>query len=196
MERDEIINKLQSAFHQMHEVKTFYLHGSLLTSNYDIYSDIDFIIDVSGIDNGKFMISLPDKLAPTMEIGYYAYAPRFAPELYLITIYFKNSDIFHFVDIECHANPHIVTLSKEELLKTTESIKLKLSLVSLKHILRHNEQPNEVELIYHSIYKHEQEVSTKSQLLKIFGYFMQNQNPIIADVARTANSMLQNIQFE
>ena len=50
------------------EVKSCSLYGSLSKGTYDEYSDIDIAIDVSGIDNGLFIMKLPELLARKYDI--------------------------------------------------------------------------------------------------------------------------------
>ncbi len=56
-------------------VKSTEIIGSLAKGNFDKYSDIDIEVDVSGLDNGQFLVELPKLLGEKYDIVYCDYAP-------------------------------------------------------------------------------------------------------------------------
>ena len=192
MNQKELIVKMIGLFNTFPEIKSTKLHGSMTTANFDKFSDIDFQIDVSGIDNGNFMLKLPEILSKNMPIGYVAFAPRFIPDLYLTTIYFKDTDIFNFVDIECIATPHIKSITKEEIKKHAykENVFLKLSINVLKGILRNKPNYQEILGIYSILYPTGNKTLELDKLKKCFQYFLTNKNIEIQKVANNAIKIL------
>lgn len=59
MTRDEILAMVTAQLRCLPEVRNITLHGSLEIGHPDRYSDIDLKINVSGSDNGRFMLELP-----------------------------------------------------------------------------------------------------------------------------------------
>ncbi|MBN2443326.1 MAG: nucleotidyltransferase domain-containing protein [Spirochaetales bacterium] len=68
--REYLLQKLSMYFNNLTQVKSCTIHGSLATGQYDEYSDIDLRLDVSGTDNGKFMLALPELLSSDFCIGF------------------------------------------------------------------------------------------------------------------------------
>ncbi|MBN2536446.1 MAG: hypothetical protein JXB88_26415 [Spirochaetales bacterium] len=188
MDREELILTLNDALSKIKEIREYNLHGSLITEHYDEFSDVDFKIDVSGTDNGRFMMALPAILNNFIKIGYFAFAPKFVPDLYLITIYFENTSIFHFVDIECLATPHVMNVTKMEILKTKEieNVKLKLLIHCLKNMLRGTSDCFYLDKIYSSINSSTETKTPVDTLLFCFNYFVKNENAVISNVAARA----------
>lgn len=116
---------------------------------YDQYSDIDIRINVSGSDNSKILLMLPYLLSIKYDIAYSAFAPRFAPDLYVVSFGFKDMDMFHFIDIECVAEPHISSLSKDDIRLITNSkhLLLKLYIGVLKKLLRDEDISDELSFL-------------------------------------------------
>jgi predicted nucleotidyltransferase len=175
------------------EVKSCTLHGSLASNSSDEYSDIDLRVDVSGCDNGKFMLQLPDLLSKVFDIGYFAYAPKFVPDLYLITIFFVGSFIFHFVDIECLATPHFASVTREELVNSPakENVVFKMALLELKSYFRRKAFSPTIERLFKMVAKTEASIaSEKGRLVAIFDYFVKNTNKFVSDSAIKAKELL------
>lgn len=128
------------------------IHGSLAKGTGDKYSDIDLQIDVSGHDNGKVLLMLPYLIDQKFPLVYVAFAPRFAPDLYVVSFAIKGANEFHFVDIECIASPHISSLSKDEIRALTDftSLKTKLLIGCLKKELRGEEYLDEIKFLTRS----------------------------------------------
>ena len=55
-------NEIIAFLNEISAVKKCSIYGSLATNTYDELSDIDIEIDVSGYDNGQFMLELVDAL--------------------------------------------------------------------------------------------------------------------------------------
>lgn len=129
--------------------KSCKLHGSLGRVKYDHFSDIDLQLDVSGYDNGKILLMLPYIIGKEFPIVYTAFAPKFAPDLYLVSFAFLNYDIFHFIDIECIATPHNSSVTKDEIVKVTDftGLYVKLLIGCLKKHLRGQKFPPELNFI-------------------------------------------------
>ena len=90
----EIINILQD----IPEVKKCTLYGSLVTDAHDELSDIDIRVDVSGYDNGQFMLSIADILKDKMSVYYCDYAPSFVPEKYIVSLGIDEENPFLLLD--------------------------------------------------------------------------------------------------
>lgn len=144
-----LANEIISYLKEFPFTKSCNLHGSLSLDKYDEYSDIDIQIDVSGSDNGKILLMLPYLINKKFPLAYTAFAPRFAPDLYVVSIAILDENIFHFIDIECIASPHISSLSKDEILNITDfsALKLKLLIGCLKKYLRGIECSEEIKFI-------------------------------------------------
>lgn len=134
----EKAKEIMTYLEQFDFVKSSEIIGSLKTGNSDQYSDIDIRINVSGSDNGKVLLMLPYLLSKKYPIIYTAFAPRFAPDLYVVSFGLKDMNFFHFIDIECVADPHISSLSKDDirLITNMNHLKLKLYIGLLKKMLR------------------------------------------------------------
>lgn len=128
-------------------VKNCELHGSLSGNDYDEYSDIDLRIDVSGYDNGKILLMLPYIMGKKFKLSYVAFAPKFASDLYLVSFGLQDTSIFHFVDIECIATPHVPYLQKEEILLINNSVSLftKLLIGCLKYEIRNKDYSKDIQ---------------------------------------------------
>lgn len=62
------------------------LYGSLANNVEDELSDIDIKVDVSGYDNGKFMLEVPHLLKKELNIIYYDFAPVLFPLIILFRL--------------------------------------------------------------------------------------------------------------
>lgn len=131
---EEIIEILRS----IPEVNDCAIYGSLSADTSDELSDIDIEIDVSGCDNGQFMLSLVDQLKDKLSIFYHDYAPSLIPEDYIVSIALDESNPFLIADIKCVAAPHITTVTKQQAkdLNGKFAHTLKLWTANLKHFAR------------------------------------------------------------
>ena len=123
------------------------LYGSLAACTADEFSDIDIEIDVSGKDNGLFMLKLPHMLRKRMPVYYFDFAPSLAPEKYVISMAIDEENPFRMVDITVTADPHCATVSKQLLMDRNDpySHALKLWTANLKHYVRGAECRSDME---------------------------------------------------
>lgn len=140
-------NEIKTYLENFDFIKSCKIAGSLESGHYDKYSDIDLKIDVSGSDNGKVLLMIPYLLSKEFPIIYTVFAPRFAPDLYVVSFGIKDMNIFHFIDIECTANPHVESLSKDDirLLTNMNNLNVKLLIGLLKKYLRNDDVKDELE---------------------------------------------------
>lgn len=166
--------------------------GSLKSENCDEYSDIDLRINVSGTDNGKILLMLPYLLSKKFPIVYTAFAPRFAPDLYVVSFGLKGSDIFHFVDIECVAEPHVNSLSKQNIKDITnmKHLKLKLYIGLFKNILRQKDMSKELSFLSkQEVNSHNYREILKEEFIKL----RVNQNKDIINIIDKALDIIKTI---
>lgn len=137
-EKIKLANEIIDYLKQNPVVKECKLHGSLANGNYDEYSDIDIQVDVSGFDNGKFMLMLPDIIRAKFPVVYTAFAPGLFPKVFVVSFSFSKDDIFSFIDLECTSTPHIQTITIDEIREKNDkiSLMLKLTIANTKHFLR------------------------------------------------------------
>lgn len=122
------------------------IYGSLATNTHDELSDIDIEIDVSGYDNGQFMLELVDLLKEKFCIYYSDYAPSLIPDKYIVSIAIDKNNPFLIVDLCCSAEPHCTTVTKQQALGKNEKYAhiLKLWTANLKHYVRGCECYNDI----------------------------------------------------
>lgn len=127
-----------SALNELAEVKDCTIYGSLALGTDDALSDIDIEIDVSGCDNGEFMLALPKLLRNKINIYYEDYAPSLVPERYIISFALDENDPFLMADICCKAEPHCTSITLEQVaaLNGQYTHMLKLWTANLKHYAR------------------------------------------------------------
>lgn len=130
--------ELMDSLSAMPEVCGCTLYGSLARGGGDALSDIDIEIDVSGSDNGIFMLGLAGRLAQTMPVYYADYAPSFVPEKYIVSVALDENDPFLVADLCCSAVPHCetVTRSQVKVLNAPVAHTVKLWTANLKHFAR------------------------------------------------------------
>lgn len=134
---DEII----SLFDKLPGVKKCTLCGSVAKGSYDDLSDIDIEVDVSGYDNGLFVLNITELLKDKLDIYYADYAPSLAPSKYIVSLAIDKDNPFLILDLCIVASPHCTTVTKEEIMGKNEkySHSLKLFTINLKHFIRGNE---------------------------------------------------------
>lgn len=117
------------------------IYGSLATDTHDELSDIDIEIDVSGYDNGQFMIELVEMLRDKLDIYYYDYAPSLVPEQYIVSIAIDKDNPFLIVDLCCCGYPHCTTVTKQQEMGKNKKYShiLKVWTANLKHWVRGSE---------------------------------------------------------
>lgn len=148
-EQLNIANDIMECLREQHYVSACTIHGSLAGERCDEYSDIDIQVDVSGHDNGKILLMLPYILQKRFRLRYIAFAPKFAPELYVVSFALQDTSIFHFIDIECLASPHVPSLSKEDIRQITDwkSLYAKLLIGCLKKYLRQQDYAADLQFL-------------------------------------------------
>lgn len=131
---DEIIEILSG----IPEVNGCTVYGSLSKGTSDELSDIDIEIDVSGCDNGQFMLKLVDLLKDKLSIYYHDYAPSLIPDDYTVSIALDESNPFMIADLKCVADPHFTTVTKQQAKELNDKFAhtLKLWTANLKHYVR------------------------------------------------------------
>lgn len=119
-------------------VKECTLYGSLTNSTADELSDIDIQVDVSGYDNGKFMLELAELLKENLSICYSDYAPSMIPDKYIVSLAIDEKNPFRMVDISCCAKPHCTTVTRQQAMDRNRmhTHMLKLWTANLKHFAR------------------------------------------------------------
>ena len=119
-------------------VRSLTLYGSLAEGREDRFSDIDIALDVSGTDNGTFLLTLPEILAQKYPVLYTDYAPSLAPDKYILTAAIYPEEPFLLLDISVTASPHCTTVTRGMLSERNDpySHTLKLFTANLKHYLR------------------------------------------------------------
>ena len=120
------------------EVNRCTVYGSLANNKSDELSDIDIEIDVSGCDNGQFMLKLVDLLKDRLSIFYYDYAPSLIPNDYIVSIALDEGNPFMIADLKCVADPHFTTVTKQQAKEFNNEFAhlLKLWTANLKHYAR------------------------------------------------------------
>lgn len=119
-------------------VKSCAIYGSLNTNTHDELSDIDIEVDVSGYDNGRFMLELTEMLKDKLPICYSDYAPSMIPDKYIVSLAIDEDDPFRVVDVCCCARPHCTTITKQQAAEKNgrHTHVLKLWTANLKHFAR------------------------------------------------------------
>ena len=133
-------NEIITFLNEIPVVRKCSIYGSLATNTYDELSDIDIEIDVSGYDNGQFMLELVELLKGKFSIYYSDYAPSLIPDRYIVSIAIDKENPFLIVDLCCSAEPHCTTVTKQQASEKNDKYThiLKLWTANLKHYVRGN----------------------------------------------------------
>lgn len=117
------------------QVKCCKMYGSLAKGTYDELSDIDIEIDVSGYDNGKFMMELETLLSDKLNIIFSDYAPSLVPDKYIVSLAIDEENPFLILDLCCIAEPHCTTITKQHAISANDfyTHMLKLWVANLKY---------------------------------------------------------------
>lgn len=158
----EIINHLYT----LPTVKSCRLYGSVAHHTFDRYSDIDIELDVSGTDNGQYLLRLPELIENHFPIIFFDYAPSLAPEKYVISIAVDGEAPFQIIDIACVATPHCKTVSASTLrvLNDPYAHILKLFTANLKHFLRGADCCTDIKRMHQKIFGTSAPASEKEML--------------------------------
>ena len=134
-------NEIIAFLNEIPVVRKCSIYGSLATDTYDELSDIDIEIDVSGYDNGQFMLELVELLKGKLTIYYSDYAPSLIPERYIVSIAIDEKNPFLMVDLCCCAKPHCTAVTKQQASEKNNKYThiLKLWTANLKHYVRGKE---------------------------------------------------------
>lgn len=119
-------------------VRSCTLYGSLARGTGDTLSDIDIELDVSGQDNGLFLLRLPDLLRAHFPVLYHDFAPSLMPEKYIVSVALSEEDPFLIADLCCSAQPHRTTVGRAQAaaLNDPTAHLIKLWTADLKHFAR------------------------------------------------------------
>jgi len=139
-------NELMAIINEIPTVKECKLYGSLSTNTHDELSDIDIEIDVSGYDNGLFMLELTELLKDQVTIYYSDYAPSLIPDQYIVSIAIDANNPFLIIDLNCIAVPHCTTVTRQQVMEKNEKYAhtLKVWTANLKHYVRGAECYNDI----------------------------------------------------
>ena len=174
---EEFARDICDYFETLPQVKQCRLYGSLSRKTFDKYSDIDLELDVSGIDNGRFLLELPNLLSKKIQIIFYDYAPSLAPEKYVVSVATKEENPFMLVDISCVATPHFSTVTKQELRSRNNQYDhmTKLFCTNLKHYLRGLACDSEIQKMYKKLFLSETfPFSKKAMLEQVYAWLKNN----------------------
>ena len=159
------------------QVKQCCLYGSLSNNCFDKYSDIDVEIDVSGIDNGKFIMEIPRLLSNKYNVIFYDYAPSLVPEKYVVSIAINEQNPFMIVDISCIADPHCESVLKQDLLKLNNLYDhtLKLFSANLKHYIRGEDCYIAIQKMYKKLFPLDASFCSEDEMLnKVYNWIKEN----------------------
>lgn len=132
--RDEWAARVIQVLEREPEVNTCFPRGSYATRTMDEYSDIDLGVDVSGYDNGRFALRLPEVLGRHFALEFHDWAPSLLPSAYVQTFYLRDLPVFWSIDIECVASPHVPSV-KDVAVDEADHL-LKLWVLNAKYLLR------------------------------------------------------------
>lgn len=139
--RLQLANRIMSTLSNHSVVRRTFLRGSLGAGGMpDRFSDIDIGVDVSGHDNGRFMLELPLIVGEHLGLVFCDFVPSLAPDAYVVNLYVKGAPIFWNVDIDCLASPHITTVQTVPVDETLHL--LKLWVLTAKCLLRGEARAN------------------------------------------------------
>lgn len=149
-------------------VKNCKLYGSLADGKYDELSDIDIEINVSGYDNGKFMIELVNLLSDKLNIIFTDYAPSLVPDKYIVSLAINEENPFLILDLCCIAEPHCRTVTKQQLISANNfsTHMLKLWVANLKHFSRRCNCHNDIIRMASKIGIPDADIKEEKELLK------------------------------
>ena len=159
------------------EVKSCKIVGSLSAGNNDEFSDLDLVIDVSGIDNGVFLTKLPKLFEEKYDVIFYDYTPSLAPDKYIVSIAINKTNPFMIVDVSCVATPHFDSVSKQELasLNNKYDHTLKLFVANLKHLLRGMDCYDDIYKMYSRIFRRDLEAYDEEWMMQeVYGWLQEN----------------------
>ena len=171
------VKEIFEFINMMPEVKTCKIDGSLRSGNNDEYSDLDLVIDVSGVDNGVFLTKLPQLFEEQYDVIFFDYTPSLAPDKYIVSIAVNKENPFMIVDLSCVAAPHCDTVSKQDLasLNNKYDHTLKLFVANLKHLLRGMDCYDDIYKMYSRIFGRDLEAYDEEWMMQeIYRWLQEN----------------------
>lgn len=164
----KIAGEIISILNDMPEVRSCRLYGSLSDGTYDELSDIDINVDVSGCDNGRFMLTLAERLGERICVYYSDYAPSLVPEKYIVSVAVDENNPTRVVDLCCTADPHCATVSKQQVRALNDEFShiLKLWTANWKHHVRGSDCRRDILRMAEKIGVAETETKTDAWLLE------------------------------
>lgn len=159
------------------EVKSCKIVGSLSNGNNDEFSDLDLVIDVSGIDNGVFLTKLPKRFEEKYDVIFHDYTPSLAPDKYIVSIAINKINPFMIVDVSCVATPHCDSVSKQDLASWNNKYDhtLKLFVANLKHLLRGMDCYDDIYKMYSRIFGRNLEAYDEEWMMQeVYGWLQEN----------------------
>ncbi|MGI5893513.1 MAG: hypothetical protein ACOX6P_02865 [Candidatus Merdivicinus sp.] len=176
MQIQELAARISDYLETLPQVCSHSFYGSLQYGNYDQYSDLDIQIDVSGIDNSRFLLELPGLLSKQFSVIFYDYAPSLAPQKYLVTVAVDSQNPFLYMDFACIATPHFETVSRQDLQKQNNPYDhmLKLFVANLKHWLRGADCRADIEKLYLKVFPSDQMPDSESVCLQNVYFWLRN----------------------
>lgn len=173
----EFVKEIFEFLNDLPEVKSCKIVGSLSAGNNDEFSDLDLVIDVSGIDNGVFLTKLPKLFEEKYDVIFYDYTPSLAPDKYIATIAINKTNPFMIVDVSCVATPHFDSVSKQDLssLNNKYDHTLKLFVANLKHLLRGMDCYDDIYKMYSRIFGRDLEAYDEEWMMQeVYGWLQEN----------------------
>ena len=152
----------------MPEVKECALYGSLAKGAGDELSDVDINVDVSGSDNGQFMLTLAERIGKELSVYYSDYAPSLVPEKYIVSLAVDEEKPTCVIDLCCNAEPHCVTVTQQQVraLNNEFSHMLKLWTANWKHFVRGKDCRSDVIRMAKKIAVANAETKSEAQILQ------------------------------
>lgn len=173
----EFVKEIFEFLNDLPEVKSCKIVGSLSAGYNDEFSDLDLMIDVSGIDNGVFLTKLPKLFEEKYDVIFYDYTPSLAPNKYIVSIAINKTNPFMIVDVSCVATPHFDSVSKQELasLNNKYDHTLKLFVANLKHLLRGMDCYDDIYKMYSRIFGRDLEAYDEEWMMQeVYGWLQEN----------------------
>lgn len=147
-------------------VKSCQIYGSIAKGTEDDLSDIDIEVDVSGYDNGMFMLEVPHLIKNELNIIFYDFAPSLIPDNYIVSNAICDENPFAIVDLKCVATPHCNSVSKNVVINDMLSHTLKVWIANLKHRARGIECYDDIIRMAHRLNIEDINIKNEDELLE------------------------------
>ena len=169
----ETANRICEYFMTISEVNNAAIYGSIANNSYDEYSDIDIELDLSGSNNGIFLTKAAELLNNVYPVIYSDYAPSLLPDMYVVSCAISAENPFLIVDIKCSANPHIKSITKEDIINDKYAHILKLWVANTKHYLRGCDCKSDIKRMYQRLFG-DTNLTEKQMLCDVFCWLKEN----------------------